>query len=65
MEKELLYTKCAIHGEAFELLQECIHVDDHGGDACDLKHVTDKVILTCYNIPKERHIKLLVCVCAD
>ena len=64
-EKELLYSKCAIRGEAGELLLECIHVDDYGGDACDLKRAIDDVILTRYNISKERYIKLLVCVCAD
>ena len=36
-EKKLLYSKCAILGEAVELLLECIHVDDYGSDACDLK----------------------------
>ena len=64
-EKELLYWKCAIRVEAVELLLECIHVDDYGGDACDLKCAIDDVILTRYNIPKEHYIKLLVCVCAD
>ena len=33
-EKELLYSKCAIRGEAVELLLECIHVGDYRGDAC-------------------------------
>ena len=64
-EKEQLYLKCAICGEAVELLLECIHVDDYGGDNCDVKCAIDDVILTWYNIPKERYIKLLVCVCAD
>ena len=64
-EKELLYLKCAIHGEAVGLFLECIHVDDYGVDACDLKHAIDNVILTQYNIPKECYIKLLVCVCTD
>ena len=40
---------CCIHGEAVELLVECIHVDDYGGDACDLKRAIDDVILTQYN----------------
>ena len=64
-EKELVYSKCAICGEAVELLLDCIHVDDYGGDACDLKCAIDDVILTRYNIPEECCIKLLVCVCAD
>ena len=64
-EKKLLYSKFASRGEAVELLLECIHVDDYGGDVCDLKGATDDVSLTRYNIPKERYIKLLVCVCAD
>ena len=52
------------HRETVQLLLECIHIDDYGGDACDSKHTIDKVILTHYNIPKERYIKLL-CVCVD
>ena len=48
-----------------ELLLECIHVDDYRGNVCDLKRAIDNVILTQYNIPKERYIKLLVCVIAD
>ena len=64
-EKELLYSKVAIRGEAFELLLECIHVDDYGGDAVDLKRAIDDVILNRYAIPNERYINLLVCVCAD
>ena len=64
-EKKLLYSKFASRGEAVELLLECIHVDDYGGDVCDLKGATDDVSLTRYNIPKERYIKLLVCVCTD
>ena len=64
-EKELLYSKCAIRGEAVELLLECIHVDDYRGHACDLKRGIDDVILTRHNIPKERYIKLWVSVCVD
>ena len=45
-EKELLYSKCALRGEAVELLLECIHVDDYGGDNCDVKCAIDDVILT-------------------
>ena len=45
-EKKLLYSKCAILGEAVELLLECIHVDDYGSDPCDLKRTIDDVILT-------------------
>ena len=65
VQKRNLYLKCAIRGEAVGLFLECIHVDDYGVDACDLKHAIDNVILTQYNIPKERYIKLLVCVCTD
>ena len=46
-----------------ELLLECIHADDYKGNACDLKRAIDNVILVQYNVPKERYIKLLVCVC--
>ena len=45
-EKKLLYSKCASRGEAVELLLECIHVDDYGGDNCDVKCAIDDVILT-------------------
>ena len=48
-----------------ELLLECINADDYRSNVCDLKHAIDDVILTRYNIPKERYIKLLVCVIAD
>ena len=61
----MLYSKCAIRGEAVELLLECIHVDDYRGNACDLKRAIDDVILTRYNIPKECYIKLQVSVCVD
>ena len=45
-EKKLLYSKFASRGEAVELLLECIHVDDYGGDNCDVKCAIDDVILT-------------------
>lgn len=45
--------------QSFELLLECIHADDYGGDTCDLKHAIDKVILTHYKIPKEKYIRLV------
>ena len=45
-EKELLYSRCALRGEAVVLLLECILVDDYGGDNCDLKCAIDNIILT-------------------
>ena len=64
-EKELLYSKVAVRGEAIELLLECINMDDYGGDAIDLKRAIDDVILKRYSIPSEKYINLLVCCCAD
>ena len=64
-EKELLYSKVVGRGQSVELLLECIHVDDYGGDAKSLKHAVDNVLLKQYNIPENIVETLMVCCCAD
>ena len=51
-EKELLYSKVVIRGRAVELLLKCIHMDDYGGNASDLKQAIDDVLKKCYNLPE-------------
>lgn len=63
-EKELLYCKVAIRGKAVELLLKCIHMDDYGGNADDLKRAIDDVMIYDYDL-KEEYSDRLVCVCAD
>ena len=50
--KALLYSKVVVRGQSIELLLECIHVDDYGGDAKSLKHAVDDVLLNQYNSPE-------------
>ena len=64
-EKELLYSKVVVRGQSIELLLECTHVDDYGGDAKSLKRVVDDVLLKQYNIPESIVETLMVCCCAD
>lgn len=64
-EKELLYGKVVIRGQAVELLLECIHVDDYGGDAANLKRAVDDVLLKRFDIPENIVVNLMVCFCAD
>ena len=40
-EKELLYVKVVIRGAAIELLCKCIHMNDYGTGADDLKRAFD------------------------
>ena len=54
-----------IRGNAVELLIRCIHIDDYGSDAADLKRAIDDVFLKTYKIPCERYQNLLICCCAD
>lgn len=63
-EKELLYSKVVIRGKTVELLLKCIHMDDYGSDANDLKRAVDEVITTDYGLERE-YKDHLVCVCAD
>ena len=62
--KALLYGKVVVRGQSVELLLECIHVDDYGGDAKSLKHAVD-VLLNQYNIPENIVDTLMVCCCTD
>ena len=62
--KALLYGKVVVRGQSAELLLECIHVDDYGGDAKSLKHAVD-VLLNQYNIPENIVDTLMVCCCTD
>ena len=52
-ENEILYTNVVIRGQAVELLLKCIHMDDYGSDAADLKRVVDETITTDYNAERE------------
>ena len=63
-EKELLYTKVAIRGQAVELLLKCIHMDDYGLDAADLKRAVDETMTTDYKAERE-YADHLISVCAD
>ena len=63
-EKELLYAKVVIRGQAVALLLKCIHMDDYGSDAVDLKRAVDETITSEY-INEEQYKIKLVCVCAD
>ena len=47
-EKELLYVKTVIRGKPVELLLKCIHMDDYGSDAADLKRAFDEVAPCSY-----------------
>ena len=62
-EKELLYAKVVIRGQAVALLLKCIHMDDYGSDAVDLKRAVDETITSEY-INEEQYKIKLVCVCA-
>ena len=63
-EKELLYAKVVIRGQAVTLLLKCIQMDDYGSDAVDLKRAVDETITSEY-INEEQYKIKLVCVCAD
>ena len=63
-EKELLYTKVVIRGQAVELLLKCICMDDYGSDAADLKRDVAETNTTDYKAERE-YVDRLVSVCAD
>ena len=63
-EKELLYAKVVIRGQAVALLLKCIHMDGYGSDEADLKRAVDDTITSEY-INEEQYKIKLVCVCAD
>ena len=64
-EKELLYAKVVIRGKAVELLCKCIHMDNYGSDAVDLKHTFDEIIKDTYKIPLDRFFNLIISVSTD
>ena len=64
-EKKLLYSKVVVRGQSVELLLECIHIDDYGGDTKSLKHAVDDVLLKQYNISENIVETLMVCCCTD
>ena len=67
-EKELLFAKVVIRGEAVELLCKCIHMDDYGSDAADLKRAFDETLKDDYQLHSNngnRFTYLLVSHCAD
>ena len=63
-EKELLYVKVLIQGKAVDLLCKCIHMDDYGSDASDLKHAFDDALKEDYKL-EDRFIPLIISHCAD
>ena len=62
-EKELVYTKVVIRGKAVELLLKCIHMNDFGGTADDLKRAIDSVMEE-YNA-SEVYKTRLISLCCD
>ena len=64
-EKELLYVKICIRGQAIELLLKCMHMNDYGTGANDLKRAFDETFLQDYSLELEQFTSNLVCVCAD
>ena len=63
-EEELLYVKVLIRGKAVDLLCKCIHMDDYGSDASDLKHAFDDALKENYKL-EDRFTPLLISHCAD
>ena len=63
--KELLYTKAVIRSKAVELLCKCIHMDDYGNDAVDLKYAFDDTIKDTYEISLDRFVNLMSSMCTD
>ena len=63
-EKELVYVKTVIRGKSVELLLKCVHMDDYGSDAADLKRAYDDVFKE-YKMDQKRFQQLLVSNCAD
>ena len=44
-EKELVYVKAVVRGKSAELLLKCIHMNDFGGSADDLKAALDALMM--------------------
>ena len=49
-EKELLFAKVVVRGEAVELLCKCIHMDEYGSNAADLKRAFDETLKDDYQL---------------
>ena len=64
-EKELVYMKTVIRGQPIELLLKCVHMDDYGSDAADLKEAFDDVFNKEYKMDEKRFQLLLISNCAD
>ena len=62
-EKELVYTKVVVRGKAVELLLKCVHMNDFGGTADDLKTAIDAVMEE-YGV-SDRYLRRLISVCCD
>ena len=62
-EKELVYTKVVVRGKAVELLLKCVHMNDFGGTADDLKTASDAVMEECGI--SDRYLRRLISVCCD
>ena len=62
-EKELFYAKAVVRGKSVELLLKCIHMNDFGGGADELKAALD-TLMKEYGID-DRYAKRLLLVCCD
>ena len=51
--------KVVTRGKVVELLCKCIHMDDYGRDAVDLKHAFDDTMKDTYKIPLDRFVNFL------
>ena len=60
-----MYPKVVIRGKAVELLSKCIHMDDCGSDAVDLKHAFNNTMKDTYEIPLDYFVNLIIPMCAD
>ena len=56
--------KVVIHGMAVPLMLKCIHMDDYGSDAVNLKRAVGDTITTKYICVEDQEVRL-VCVCTD
>ena len=52
------------NGTVVALMLKCIHMDDYGSDAADLKRAVDDTITTEYFSVEDNEVRL-VCVCTD
>ena len=51
--------KVVIHGMAVALMLKCIHMDDYGSDAADLKRAVDDTITTEYISVEDYEVRLV------